>query len=137
METEFLLLPHVGALIWYPIFSVDVIINTVCPGLVHSDIGRSIANVSWKTRLFVFVYLNALGKTTDYGARLYLTAARTPPQEHGKFLVSLFIEKEYRELAEPNLRSETASSARELVRNGIIHELRHKLPGCEALKNYT
>lgn len=123
-------------LIWCLIVSVDVIVNKVCPGLVYSDIGRSIANMSWMMQLFVLVYLNTLGKSTDYGARLYLTAARTPPEEHGKFLVSLYTDDEYRRLAEPNLKSETASRVRELVWNEIISELKHKVPACTVLNNY-
>lgn len=110
--------------------------NTVCPGLVNSEIGRSIAKLSWWMKLFVMVYLNTLGKSTDYGARMYVAAACTPPQEDGKFLVSLYTDEEYLKLAEPNLKSETASRVRELVWNEIITELIQKLPACATLMKY-
>jgi hypothetical protein len=62
--------------------SVAVIVNPVCPGLVHSDIGRSITKVSTLMRLVLPVYLGALSKSTDYGARFYVTAACTSAEQH-------------------------------------------------------
>jgi hypothetical protein len=61
---------------------VDVIVNTVCPGLVSTNLGRAVSKLSWKMRLFVPIYFNVLGKSADYGARSYLIAARTSEDEH-------------------------------------------------------
>ncbi|CAI6338804.1 unnamed protein product [Periconia digitata] len=113
---------------------VPVIVNKVCPGLVYSDIGRSISKISWTMKLFVAFYLSTLGKSTDYGSRLYLSAARTLPHEHGKFLVSLYTDDEYEKLAEPNLKSETALRVRELVWGEILDELKAHVPSLREIR---
>jgi hypothetical protein len=61
---------------------VDVNINTVCPGLVSSDLGRSIVKMSKLMQVLVPVHTGFLGKSADFGARLYISAARTSRGEH-------------------------------------------------------
>ncbi|KAI8932963.1 hypothetical protein NX059_010432 [Plenodomus lindquistii] len=61
---------------------VEVIVNTVCPGLVNTDLGRSVTKMSWMMQLFVPLYFSLLGKSADYGARTYLLAALTTEAEH-------------------------------------------------------
>lgn len=61
---------------------IDVIVNTVCPGLVKTDLGRSISKMSWLMQLFVPMYLGILGKSADHGARFYIAAARTSEDKH-------------------------------------------------------
>lgn len=61
---------------------VDVIVNTVCPGLVSTDLGRSIAKISKLMQVVVPIHTGLLGKSADYGARFYVTAARTSENEH-------------------------------------------------------
>ena len=61
---------------------VDVIVNTVCPGLVKTDLGRSVSKMSLLMQLCVPTYFGILGKSADYGARFYITAARTSEDKH-------------------------------------------------------
>lgn len=61
---------------------IQVIINTVCPGLVSTDIARSITKKSTLMRLVVPVYLGVLGKSANYGARFYVSAALEPKANH-------------------------------------------------------
>ncbi|PYI02921.1 putative short chain dehydrogenase/ reductase [Aspergillus sclerotiicarbonarius CBS 121057] len=79
--------------------SVDVIVNTVCPGLVSTDLAREVAKTSTLMQLLVSVYQGVLGKSADYGARFYVTAARTSEDEHGKYIQSMFTDDEYRRYA--------------------------------------
>ena len=66
----------------FPNFRATVIVNTVCPGLVNTDLGRSVTKLSWTMQLFVPAYFSLLGKTADYGARTYLIAALTSENAH-------------------------------------------------------
>ncbi|KAH8728018.1 putative short chain dehydrogenase/ reductase [Phaeosphaeriaceae sp. PMI808] len=108
--------------------SVDVIVNSVCPGLVCSELGRSISSTSIFMRLSVPIYLGVLGKSADYGARFYITAARTMEYEHGKYIQSLFSQGEYRELATPTMTSDAALKVKTIVWDEIINELETKVP---------
>jgi hypothetical protein len=62
--------------------SVQVIVNSVCPGLVYTSIARSIVEHSRLMQLLVPLYLGGLGKSADYGARFYVTAAMAPREEN-------------------------------------------------------
>ncbi|KAH7371059.1 hypothetical protein BKA66DRAFT_573235 [Pyrenochaeta sp. MPI-SDFR-AT-0127] len=114
--------------------SVDVIVNTVCPGLVTTDLGRRITNLSFTMQLFIPLYFTVLGKTPEYGARTYLMAARTSVAEHGKYVQSIYTEDEYRSLAIPNVTSDAAKRVQELVWKEISTELKLKVPALQNLK---
>ncbi|KIX08678.1 uncharacterized protein Z518_03335 [Rhinocladiella mackenziei CBS 650.93] len=112
---------------------VLVIINTVCPGLVATDIARSIVKSSPLMKIVVPIYLGFLGKSADYGARFYVTAACASQEQHGKNIQSLFTEEEYRGLAAPNLNSENAQIVKKVVVKEIMDELRAKVPSLHEL----
>ncbi|KAF1934743.1 putative short chain dehydrogenase/ reductase [Clathrospora elynae] len=114
--------------------SVDVIVNSVCPGLVFTSLGRAIAKKSALMHFAVPIYARILGKSADYGARFYLTAARTSADEHGKYIQSLFSNEEYRTLAFPNLKSDHALEVKALVWNEIITELKRAIPSLESIE---
>ena len=59
-----------------------MIVNSICPGLVHTDIGHAIASRSWLLKFGVPLYLLILGKTSDHGARTYVNAALKPESDH-------------------------------------------------------
>ncbi|KAI9146980.1 putative GMC oxidoreductase [Paramyrothecium foliicola] len=60
----------------------DVIINSVCPGLVHTDIARDIVSQSWTLYIITRLALGILAKSADYGARAYVNAAYTSADDH-------------------------------------------------------
>lgn len=59
-----------------------VIINSVCPGMVHTDIGRQIASRSRIHALLVYLTLVVTAKTPNSGARIILQAALKPKENH-------------------------------------------------------
>ena len=81
-KKETILTMHANANMMLVMISPDVIVNTTCPGLVNTELGRSASNMSWLMRLVVPLYLSLLGKSADYGARFYVAAARTAEDEH-------------------------------------------------------
>jgi NAD(P)-dependent dehydrogenase (short-subunit alcohol dehydrogenase family) len=109
----------------------QVVVNSVCPGLVHTDIGRAIANQSRLMKIVVPVYLSILGKSPDYGARFYVTAALRSKEEHGKFLMAWLIDEQYRKKAIPNMTSDAAKKVKELAWKEIIRELTAKVPALQ------
>lgn len=60
----------------------QVIVNSVCPGMVRTDIGRKVADQGWFMKALVWVYLSITAKPPDYGARHYIKAALRPQEEH-------------------------------------------------------
>lgn len=56
--------------------------NGVCPGLVNTNIAHSLAKKSLMVKFGAAIYLAILGKSADYGARFYITAARTSEENH-------------------------------------------------------
>ena len=67
-----------------------VIVNSVCPGMVKTDIGRNIATRSWFHSLCVYLTLLTTAKTADSGARICVMAALKPKEDHvsgGLFMV--------------------------------------------------
>lgn len=67
---------------------MQVIVNSVCPGLVSTNIARSIVRKSKVMGLLVPIYLGALGKSADYGSRFYLTGALAPKEKHVSILLN-------------------------------------------------
>lgn len=59
-----------------------VIVNSVCPGMVKTDIGRNVGDQGWFMRVLVWGYLSISGKPPGYGARHYVQAALRPREEH-------------------------------------------------------
>lgn len=56
----------------------QVIVNSVCPGMVKTDIARHVEDEGWFMKPLVWVYLSFSGKTPDHGARHYVKAALRP-----------------------------------------------------------
>ncbi|PWY83795.1 putative short chain dehydrogenase/ reductase [Aspergillus sclerotioniger CBS 115572] len=79
--------------------SVDIIVNTVCPGLVATDLARDVARSSTLMQFLVPVYQGLLGKSADYGARFYVKAACMGEDGHGKYVQSTFTDEEYQRYA--------------------------------------
>lgn len=60
----------------------QVIINSVCPGMVRTDIGRAVVDQGWVMKILVTAYMGVLGKSVEHGARHYVNAALRPKEEH-------------------------------------------------------
>ncbi|GAW25411.1 putative short-chain dehydrogenase reductase family protein [Rosellinia necatrix] len=81
-----------------------VIVNSLCPGLVRTDIGRSVATRSRLTRLVVYIHLAIFGKTPDHGARICTTVALKPKENHGEFFNYWLSPSLYSRYAQFNIR---------------------------------
>jgi hypothetical protein len=68
---------HTGLGLTLSLTRADVIVNSVCSGLVYTDIARSIVSSSALMNVVLTLYLGRLGKSADYGAGFYVTSALT------------------------------------------------------------
>ncbi|KAH6843287.1 hypothetical protein B0I37DRAFT_314540 [Chaetomium sp. MPI-CAGE-AT-0009] len=59
-----------------------VIVNSVCPGMVKTEIGQHIASRSWFHALCTYVVLFITAKTADSGSRICVMAALKPKENH-------------------------------------------------------
>ncbi|KAL1857093.1 hypothetical protein Daus18300_010436 [Diaporthe australafricana] len=105
-----------------------VVLNSVCPGMVYTDIGRQISSRSWFHALIVWLTLVITAKTADSGARICVQAALKPKENHGEFFNYFLTPDQYRKHAAKPIDSEKARTLQRLVWKEIIDELKANVP---------
>lgn len=65
----------------------EVIITSLCPGPVKTELARTTRQNSIFSNMVTPAFMAVVGKSPDYGARIYLTAALARPEEHVSNLV--------------------------------------------------
>lgn len=63
-----------------------MIVNTMCPGLVKTDLSRGYAEKSAAFAVGIVVFAGTFSKSPENGARTYMAAATTKESEHGKIV---------------------------------------------------
>lgn len=71
------------------------IVNTMCPGVCKSDLGRQYAAKGAAVRALIWFFFATFAKSTENGARTLVLAAMTGPDEHGKFIRHYGTEEQY------------------------------------------
>ncbi|KAL1603463.1 hypothetical protein SLS60_005050 [Paraconiothyrium brasiliense] len=105
-----------------------VIVNSVCPGMVKTDIGRNISSRSWFHALCVWLTLVTTAKSADSGARILVQAAQKPVENHGEFFSYWLEGDQWRRKAEPVIYSDKARALQKQVWKEIIDELKAHVP---------
>ncbi|KAJ8105588.1 hypothetical protein ONZ43_g7371 [Nemania bipapillata] len=105
-----------------------VIVNSVCPGMVKTDIGRLIAVRSWFHELSVWLTLLITAKTAESGSRICVMAALKPKENHGEFFNYFLTNDQYRRHAANILDSDKGRALQKLVWKEIIDELKAHVP---------
>ncbi|KAF1962885.1 NAD(P)-binding protein [Byssothecium circinans] len=109
-----------------------VIVNSVCPGMVKTDIGRHIASRSWFYALGVWMTLLITAKSADSGARICVTAALKPKENHGEFFNYWMTTDQYHRQAATIIGSEKARALQTQVWKEVINELKANVPELQA-----
>ncbi|CAI6290692.1 unnamed protein product [Periconia digitata] len=109
-----------------------VIVNSVCPGMVKTDIGGRIATRSMIHAIGVWLTLFVTAKTADSGSRICIQAALKPKETHGEFFNYWMTPEMYRSEAEPVIGCEKARSLQKQVWQEVIDELQTNVPGLQA-----
>lgn len=63
----------------------QVILTSVCPGAVKTELSRSMQENSALARIAAPIFMTMIGKSPDYGARIYITGALAEPKDHVSF----------------------------------------------------
>ena len=61
-----------------------VIVNSTCPGLCKSDLGRAVAGRPIIIRFLIWLFLAIFARSADHGSRNYVTAVQRGVDGHGK-----------------------------------------------------
>lgn len=77
------------------------IVNTMCPGVCKSDLGRQYAAKGAVVRALIWFFFATFAKSTENGARTLVLAAMTGPNEHGKYIRHYGTEEQYAEYVTP------------------------------------
>jgi hypothetical protein len=75
--------------------SPSPIINTVCPGLIKTNIARSFAEKRFFYKLATHLFLWLKANPADVGAKSLVLVATTTPEQHGMFRRPYMTDKEY------------------------------------------
>ncbi|KAI0198160.1 hypothetical protein F4808DRAFT_265218 [Astrocystis sublimbata] len=105
-----------------------VIINSICPGMVKTEIGRHICERSWIHSLATYLVLLITAKTADSGSRICVTAALKPKESHGEFFSYWLTEDQWRSKAATLIGSDEAKKLQKVVWKETIDELEAHVP---------
>ncbi|KAI1480768.1 NAD(P)-binding protein [Daldinia eschscholtzii] len=78
----------------------EVIVNTMCPGIVKSDFARHLVRKSVGYRIAAAIFFGGFGKSPENGARTYVATGLTKESEHGKVIRFYGSEAEYQKQAD-------------------------------------
>ncbi|KAH8778905.1 hypothetical protein F5883DRAFT_600881 [Diaporthe sp. PMI_573] len=106
----------------------QVIVTSVCPGPVKTELSRSMQENSVLARIAAPIFMNLVGKSPDYGARIYLAGALAEPADHGKFLRDYLTDAQYASRSAPVLASKEARLMQAQAWKEIREALSTKVP---------
>ncbi|KAJ0125107.1 short-chain dehydrogenase reductase family protein [Diaporthe amygdali] len=109
----------------------QVIVTSVCPGAVKTELSRSMQENSVLARIVAPLYMAMIAKSPDYGARIYLAGALAGPAEHGKFLRDYITDAQYASRSAPVLTSKEARLMQAQVWKEIREALSAKVPAVQ------
>ncbi|KAI2632041.1 NAD(P)-binding protein, partial [Hypoxylon sp. NC1633] len=111
----------------------DVIINTMCPGIVKSDLPRHFVDKSVAFAVVVAVFTGLFGKSASNGARTYVATGLSTESEHGKFIRFYGSEAEYQKQAEVHITGEAGRKMQVLVWSEMKTEFSTKVPDARTI----
>lgn len=76
------------------LYRPEVIVNSMCPGTVATDLGRAY-RTNFIATLGINLILKVIFKTSEAGARTPVLAALTTSEENGKYITHYMSEKDY------------------------------------------
>ncbi|KAI1210315.1 NAD(P)-binding protein [Annulohypoxylon truncatum] len=106
----------------------EVIINTMCPGLVASDLSRDLNKMGIVVALIAPIFLGIFAKSPSNGARTYMAACLTTESEHGKFIKFYSSDADYQEKADVVITGEDGREMQALVWSEMKAEFTAKVP---------
>ncbi|KAI0885302.1 NAD(P)-binding protein [Annulohypoxylon maeteangense] len=105
-----------------------VVVNTMCPGFVASDLSRDLKQLGIVVSLIVTIFTVIFGKSPSNGARTYVAACLTKESEHGRFLKFYGSDADYQETADTVITGEDGRDMQALVWSEMKTEFVAKVP---------
>ncbi|KAA8565042.1 hypothetical protein EYC84_010805 [Monilinia fructicola] len=105
----------------------EVIVNSICPGMVKSNLGREY-NTNMAMRTIISLWSNLACKTTEGGARTYVLAALTSPSEHGTHYTNYESEEKYKNSVKHNILGKEGQAMQKQVWKEIMRIIGEKYP---------
>ncbi|KAJ9132604.1 NAD(P)-binding protein [Pleurostoma richardsiae] len=106
----------------------DVIVSSVCPGPVKTDLPRTVMEQSFLMKIIVPIYSGLRSKSPESGSKVYVAGALTKQEDHGKFIRFYWTDEEYREKAASVMTSKAGKAAQSFVWKEIVGILEEKVP---------
>ncbi|ETS78750.1 hypothetical protein PFICI_08603 [Pestalotiopsis fici W106-1] len=106
----------------------DVIMNTVCPGAVKTDLSRGYAENGVAFRVALGIFSAVFAKSAENGARAYMAAVTTKEEEHGKMVQFYWSNAQLAAQEAKNLGSEAGRRLQSWVWDEICKEMVSKVP---------
>ncbi|KAI2471778.1 NAD(P)-binding protein [Annulohypoxylon bovei var. microspora] len=106
----------------------EVIVNTMCPGIVASGLSRDLKSKGIVVVIMVTIFLGLFAKSPSNGARTYLAACLTKESEHGKFIRFYGSDADYQEQADAVLDGEDGRNMQAWVWSEMKAEFTAKVP---------
>lgn len=97
---------------------VNVVINSVAPGICKTDLGRQFTEKSTFVRILITIFFFLVGRTAEMGSRTYLTALTRGPESQGR----MWKDDRYYDGGEM-VESEEGAEFGEKVWAEVVHEL--------------
>ncbi|KAF7947045.1 uncharacterized protein EAE97_004294 [Botrytis byssoidea] len=104
-----------------------VIVNSICPGMVKSDLGREY-NTGVAMSIMISLWMGLACKTTEGGARTYVLAALTSSSEHGAHYTNYETEEKYKNSVEHNIFGDEGQNMQVQVWKEILETVDKKYP---------
>ncbi|KAH8842459.1 hypothetical protein MCOR27_008164 [Pyricularia oryzae] len=106
----------------------DLIINTCCPGMVWTEITRTLKEKHFILRAVEPLVMTLVAQTPEVGSRTYLKAGLTTEADHSKFITNYLADDAYVKKSKPVITSETAQKVQRLAWAEVTQELTSKVP---------
>ncbi|KAI1093428.1 NAD(P)-binding protein [Rostrohypoxylon terebratum] len=106
----------------------EVIINTMCPGVVATDLSRHLRKLGVFVVFVASIFLGIFAKSPSNGARTYMATCLTKESEHGKFVRFYSSDIEYQERADAVILSEDGKKMQAIVWSELMTEFAAKVP---------
>ncbi|KAH8678397.1 hypothetical protein BX600DRAFT_545980 [Xylariales sp. PMI_506] len=106
----------------------QVIMNTMCPGAVATDLPRYFVEKSIVFVIAIVIFFGLFGKSPSNGARTYMAAVTTSESEHGKFIQFFKSEQQMKKLSEKVTTSKAGIRMQAQIWEEITRELMTKVP---------
>jgi len=113
----------------------SIIVNTMCPGACKSDLGRQYYEKGLLYQLLLSIFTTFIAKSTEAGARTYIMATMTTPEEHGKFIRHYNTPEEYAQRSARVLTNPEGKALQKEVWKEILDILEAKVPGVKKIAN--